>query len=256
MDRKEPVGGMDRGGTMTVGALAKRVGVSIRTLRYYDEIGLLAPARHTAAGYRLYGAGDVARLQQIRSLRQLGFSLDEIQTILRDPAYSPLQTIELHLERVRTQTRALRHLEDRLAALAAHFRRMDQPTTEDFLRVMESMTMVEQYYTPEQLEALAKRRDDLGEAGMRQAEADWETLRAQVKAEMEAGTDPADPAVQALAAKWKSLIDAFTGGDPGIRANLQKVWENEPVVHGIDTAAERAMMEYVGKALKIANTSA
>lgn len=244
---------MDRGGTMTIGALAKRVGVSIRTLRFYDEIGLLEPARHTAAGYRLYGAGDVARLQQIRSLRQLGFSLDEIQAILRDPAYSPLQTIELHLERVRTQTRALRHLEDRLAALATHFRTMDQPTTEDFLRVMESMTMVEQYYTPEQLEDLAKRAEELGEAGMRQAEADWETLRAQVKAEMEAGTDPADPKVQVLAAKWKSLIDSFTGGDPGIRANLQKVWENETNIHGIDSAAERPAREYIDKALKIAN---
>jgi DNA-binding transcriptional MerR regulator len=246
---------MDRDGTMTVGALAKRVGVSIRTLRYYDEIGLLAPARHTAAGYRLYGAGDVARLQQIRSLRQLGFSLDEIQAFLRDPAFSPLQTIELHLERVRAQTRALRQLEDRLDALAAHFRTTDEPTTEEFLLVLESMTMVEKYYTPEQLETLAKRAEELGEAGMRQAEADWETLRAQVKAEMEAGTDPADPKVQALAAKWKSLVESFTGGDPGIRANLQKVWENEPVIHGIDTAAERAAQEYIGKALKIAGQS-
>jgi len=246
---------MNHDGTMTVGALAKRVGVSVRTLRYYDEIGLLAPARHTAAGYRLYGAGDVARLQQIRSLRQLGFSLDEIQAVLRDPAYSPLQTIELHLERVRAQTRALRQLEDRLDALAAHIRTMEEPTPEEFLRVMESMTMVEQYYTPEQLEALAKRREELGEAGMRQAEADWETLRAQVKAEMEAGTDPADPKVQALAAKWQSLIDAFTGGDPGIHANLQKVWENEPNIHGIDTAAGGAAIEYIGKALKIADQS-
>ncbi len=246
---------MDRDGAMTIGALAKRVGVSIRTLRYYDEIGLLAPARHTTAGYRLYGAGDVARLQQIRSLRQLGFSLDEIQAFLRDPAYSPLHTIELHLERVRAQTRALRHLEDRLDALAAHFRTMEAPTSEEFLRVMESMTMVEKYYTPEQLDVLAKRAENLGNAGMRQAEADWVTLRAQVKAEMEAGTDPADPKVQALAAKWQSLIDAFTGGDPGIRANLQKVWENEPNIHGIDSAAERAAMEYIGKALKIADQS-
>jgi DNA-binding transcriptional MerR regulator len=246
---------MDRGGTMTVGALAKRVRVSIRTLRYYDEIGLLTPARHTAKGYRLYGAGDVARLQQIRSLRQLGFSLDEIRALLRDPAYSPLRTIELHLERVRARARALLQLEDRLDALATHVRTLDEPTTEEFLRVMESMTMVEQYYTPEQLEALAKRREELGEEGMRQAEADWETLRARVKAEMAAGTDPADPTVQALAARWKSLVESFTGGDPGIRANLQKVWENEPVIHGIDTAAERAMMEYVGKALKIAGKS-
>src|SRR5215203_3745749 len=246
---------MNHDGTMTVGALAKRVGVSVRTLRYYDEIGLLTPDRHTTAGYRLYGVGDVARLQQIRSLRHLGFSLDEIQTFLRDPAYSPLQTIALHLERVRAQTRALRHLEDRLDALAARFRTMEAPTSEEFIRVMESMTMVEKYYTPEQLETLAKRAENLGDAGMRQAEADWVTLRAQVKAEMEVGTDPADPKVQALAAKWQSLIDAFTGGDPGIHANLQKVWENEPNIHGIDTAAGGAAIEYIGKALKIADQS-
>src|SRR5215218_7724980 len=125
---------MNHDGTMTVGALAKRVGVSVRTLRYYDEIGLLAPARHTAAGYRLYGAGDVARLQQIRSLRQLGFSLDEIRATLSDPAHSPLHTIELHLERVRAQSRALRLLENRLDALAAHIRTMGTPTPEEFLR--------------------------------------------------------------------------------------------------------------------------
>ena len=240
---------------MTIGALARRVGVSVRTLRYYDEIGPLAPARHTAAGYRLYGAVDVARLQQIRSLRQLEFSLNEIQAVLRGPAYSPLQTIELHLERVRAQTRASRQLEYRLDALENHIRTMDEPTAEDFLGAMESMTMVEKYYTPEQLDALAKRAEELGEAGMRQAEADWETLRAQVRAEMESGTDPADPKVRALAAKWQSLIDSFTGGDPGIRANLQKVWENETNLHGIDTAAERAAMEYIGKALAIANQS-
>ena len=156
---------------------------------------------------------------------------------------------------MRAQTRALRLLEHRLDTLATHIRTMADPTPEDFLRVMESMTMFDKYYTPEQLEALAKRADELGKAGMRQAEADWEILRAQVKTEMEAGTDPADPNVQALAAKWQSLIDSFTGGDPGIRANLQKVWETRDDIHGIDTAAERAAMEYIGKALAIANQS-
>ncbi len=240
---------MGRDGTMTIGVLATRAGVSVRTLRYYDEIGLLEPGRHTAAGYRLYGAGDVARLQQIRSLQGIGFSLDEIQNLLRDPAYSPLRTVELHLERVRDQTRSLRQLEERLGVLAAHLRSMEAPTTEEILRMMETMTMVEQYYTPDQLETLAGRRDALGEAGMRQAEADWETLRAEVKAAMAAGTDPADPAVQTLAKRWMTLVNAFTGGDPGIQANLAKVWENEETIHGIDTAAERAAMEYIGRAM-------
>ena len=65
-----------------VGELAKRTGVSVRTLHYYEEIGLLAPSRRSEAGYRLYGDADVVRLQQIMSLRQLGFSLEQIRDCL------------------------------------------------------------------------------------------------------------------------------------------------------------------------------
>ena len=64
---------------MKVGELAKRTGVSVRTLHYYDEIGLLSPSHRSEAGYRLYSAEDIARLQQIKSLRQLGFRLEEIR---------------------------------------------------------------------------------------------------------------------------------------------------------------------------------
>jgi DNA-binding transcriptional MerR regulator len=58
---------------LKVGELARRTGLTVRTLHHYDEIGLLNPSLHTEAGYRLYTAGDVARLQQVLSLRQLGF---------------------------------------------------------------------------------------------------------------------------------------------------------------------------------------
>ena len=54
-----------------VGDLARRTGVSVRTLHYYDEIGLLSPSRHSEGKHRLYGSDDVVRLQQIRSLQQM-----------------------------------------------------------------------------------------------------------------------------------------------------------------------------------------
>src|SRR6476646_6711292 len=60
-----------------VGELAKRTGVSVRALHHYDEIGLLSASLRSESGYRLYTEADVIRLQQIRSLRSLGFSLDE-----------------------------------------------------------------------------------------------------------------------------------------------------------------------------------
>src|SRR5207247_1654287 len=79
---------------LKVGELARRTGVSVRTLHYYEEIGLLSPSRRSPAGHRLYAATEIARLQQIRSLQQLGFSLHEIREGLKRPEWSPLRVIE------------------------------------------------------------------------------------------------------------------------------------------------------------------
>ncbi len=82
---------------LKVGELAKRTGLTIRTLHHYDEIGLLKPSLHTAAGHRLYTAADIARLQQVLSLRQLGFSLEQVRDCLDRPGFSPLEVIRLHV---------------------------------------------------------------------------------------------------------------------------------------------------------------
>ncbi len=70
----------------TVGEVAKLSGVSVRTLHHYDELDLLTPAGRSAAGYRLYSADDLRRLQQILFYRELEFSLEEIAAMLADPA--------------------------------------------------------------------------------------------------------------------------------------------------------------------------
>ena len=70
---------------LRVGELAKRTGLTVRTLHHYESIGLLTPSGRTEAGYRLYAAADVARLGQIVGLRQLGLALDEIRECLTRP---------------------------------------------------------------------------------------------------------------------------------------------------------------------------
>lgn len=237
--------------TLQVGELARRTGLTVRTLHHYDALGLLKPSLHTEAGYRLYSASDVARLQQILSLRQLGFSLEEIRGCLHSRRYLPLEVIHLHLARLREQIEIQRGLCERLEALAAHFQAEDRVPTEDLLRTIRGMTMVESYYTPEQLEYLARRREAVGEERMRQAPQDWADLSAAVKAEMEKGTDPTAPEVLALARRWNGLIEEFTGGDAGIRESLNRLWaeqgEKLGAQHG--TGYDPQVVEYIGKAL-------
>src|SRR5258705_1702141 len=107
---------------LKVGELAKRTGLTVRTLHHYDEIGLLKPSLHTEAGYRLYTAADVARLQQVLSLRQLGFALEEVRDCLDRPGFAPLEVSRLHVARLREQVELQRQLCERLEAGAALFR--------------------------------------------------------------------------------------------------------------------------------------
>ncbi|GAA2346524.1 MerR family transcriptional regulator [Streptomyces kunmingensis] len=79
----------------SVGQVAGFAGVTVRTLHHYDEIGLLVPSERNHAGHRRYSGTDLDRLQQILFYRELGFPLDEVQTLLDDPATDP----RVHLRR-------------------------------------------------------------------------------------------------------------------------------------------------------------
>src|SRR5262249_10504052 len=107
-------------------------------------------------------------------------------------------------------------------------------------------------YTPEQLEQLKQRAGTVGAERIREVEAEWPRLMAQVKAEMDKGTDPASEVVQQLARRWEGLVNEFTGGDPGIFQSLKAMWETEPTIHGMDRGPVREMRAYIDGALAAA----
>jgi DNA-binding transcriptional MerR regulator len=233
---------------MKVGELARDSGVSIRTLHYYDEIGLLSPANNSAAGHRLYGVRELTRLQQIRSLQQLGFRLKEIRSMLLSSAPSPLSVVEMHLARAKQQIALQQQLCDRLESLACSMR-SQTVSVHQLIQTIEAMNMFEKYYTKDQLAELKQLADTLGDAGMRKAEDDWAALIAEVRTEMEKGTDPQSPVVLALARRWRTLIEAFTGGNPEIEKSLRTMYQNEPVHQKTAGTPDPSMMAYVGKAM-------
>lgn len=80
----------------TVQKLGDLAGVSTRTLRYYDEIGILKPARKNSSGYRIYGKREVDKLQQILFYRELGLDLDSIKQIINDSGFDGFTALEKH----------------------------------------------------------------------------------------------------------------------------------------------------------------
>lgn len=84
----------------TVQKLGSLAGISTRTLRYYDEIGILKPARINSSGYRIYGEVEVDRLQQILFYRELGVSLEEIKDILASPSFDKGAALREHRQKL------------------------------------------------------------------------------------------------------------------------------------------------------------
>jgi len=91
----------------TVKKLAKIAGVSTRTLRYYDQIGLLTPCRVSSSGYRIYGQAEVDKLQQVLFYRELGITLEEIKRIINDPDYNVFSALEEYREELRVRQERL-----------------------------------------------------------------------------------------------------------------------------------------------------
>jgi DNA-binding transcriptional MerR regulator len=233
---------------MPVGALARATGVTVRALHHYDAIGLLKPEERTQSGRRLYSPANVTRLYRIVALRRLGLGIEEIFELL-DGGPSLRDTVRRHLLEVERSLELQRRLRRTLEHMLELLESEREPTLDEFLQAIEVMTMIEKHYTPEQREELERRAGELGEAGMRRAELEWAELIEAVKSEQAAGTDPADARVLALARRWQTLIEQFTGGDEGIASSLQTMYRAEGPQAASRGMVDPELMSYVSRAL-------
>lgn len=232
-----------------VGELAEATGLTVRTLHHWDEMGLVRPSARTASGHRLYEGGDVRRAYEVVALRELGLSLEAIGDVLAGEGPELGELLNAHIGQVRARLEALRSLEATLSVLVARVRRAGSLSSSDLLGLIDEVTTmdetIKQYYTAEQLETLRARREHLGDAAVAEAEDEWPALIAQVQAEMEAGTDPGEPRVQALAARWMELLEAFDGGDPEIRESSSRMITENPCEAQAGGAPAAELIGYV-----------
>ncbi|MBZ0286803.1 MAG: MerR family transcriptional regulator [Anaerolineae bacterium] len=203
--------------------------MTLRTIRYYDRIGLLKPAAYSESGQRLYTELDYARLQQILTLKLIGLSLEEIKNLLT----TDRAEIEQMLER---QERVLSEQAERLKAVIQTIeqarRAMQAAQTldlEHFIEIIKAVNMntqadwLDQFYDREQQAKLAAMNDARTLDDHRAIGQAWKALFADIQAYLE--SDVTAPEVQALVKRWDALIGQFTGGDIELAANLNRAYE-------------------------------
>ncbi|MFD1426159.1 DNA-binding transcriptional MerR regulator [Kroppenstedtia sanguinis] len=124
----------------TVHKLARLAGISTRTLRYYDEVDLLKPARINSSGYRIYGRAEVDRLQQILFYKELGLHLDLIKKIVTDPSFDRVEALREHREQLldkrRRLDRLIANVKKTIASIEGRISMVDEEKFEGFKQGM------------------------------------------------------------------------------------------------------------------------
>ena len=205
---------------LKVGELARRSGLTVRTLHHYDSIGLLKPSGRSDAGYRLYNRDDVARLHQVQALRRFGMALAEIGQFLAKPGTSLPDLIARQIDSLDQQIAEAAKLREQLTALRGQLLAGEEPELASWLTTLEQMTVYDKYFTKEELAQLPMVNDPA-------APKEWEALIEAVKQKMAAGVPPSDPAVQQLAEKWMATFSRQAGHSVEMMQRLDNMWSRE-----------------------------
>lgn len=234
---------------LSVSQVARRTGVTVRTLHHYEALGLLRPAARSGAGYRLYGEAELRRLQHIVSLKALGLTLDTIRTSLESNSPSLAAAVSGQLSRLREAIARQHALLARLERLAQRLDAGEAIDSDTFLSTIEASTVMETYLSSEQLGTIKRRGEMLGAERIREVEQAWPQVIAGMTAALQLGKDPASEEVQPLARKWRALVREFTGGDAGIQQSLNTMFKREAPAMQASTGIDPALMAYACKAI-------
>lgn len=223
---------------LKIGELAKRTGLTVRTLHHYDALELLSPSARSDAGYRLYNQTDIARLHRILALRRFGLSLADIGAYLTSPDLPLAALLERQIDMLNQQIEQASVLRGRLSRLQGQLAEGKEPDLAEWLTTLEHMSMYDKYFSQDELKQLPLYTDSAARAQ------EWKPLVAQVSALMASGTSPLDERAQALATEWMTKVVRDTAGNPVLFNKLNAMHEREPSVQD-ETGMTPALMAFV-----------
>jgi len=197
--------------------IAALAGVTVRALHHYDRLGLLKP-RRTNAGYRDYQARDLERLEQIVALKFMGLPLRQIRELLGRNALDLASALSSQRRVLEEKRRLIGYAIDAIREAESSLEAGERPEAATLKKIIEAIEMqdmrwAEKYYSPEACEKMEARKQLWTPELQARVSRQWTDLFTEVEAAAGAGEDPAGETAQALAKRWRKLVEGFTGGD-------------------------------------------
>lgn len=243
----------------TVKQLAKMSGVSVRTLHWYDEKGLLKPASYGINGYRYYEEEQALFLQQILFFRELGFKLDDIQKLLSQDDFDKVKALQAHKRILKEEINRKTKLLATVDKTIDHLKGKQAMTPKDFYHGFDKAKQkeYEQYlvtYRGMEAENLLK------DSKKRTATWDgdkWEEVKTQgdlihkqLAAAIEAGLNPEDQEVQAIIHRHYQLYGQFYHMTKEIYQELPTLYAKHPDFRKFFDVYHPKLIEFLGKAMR------
>ena len=227
---------------LKVGELAKRTGLTVRTLHHYDSIGLLRPTGRSDSGYRLYSRDDVARLHGIQTLRRMGLSLADVAQWL-DGGSVTLQAILARqidaLDQEITQSQALR---ERLGVMQSILAGGGQPQIDDWLASLSMMNTLVLYFSAGELKLVFER--------WKRCASEWPPLLQAVREAMERDVPTDSLELQPLARQWMEVSARWMDGDMALLNRWGRMLREEPGLP-LPQGMDRRLLEYINQAVQL-----
>lgn len=203
---------------LKIGELAKRTGLTVRTLHHYDDIGLLRPSGRSPSGYRLYDRSDIERLHRIQALRRLDIPLAGIATLLQGDATDLQTVVDQQIATLDREVQRAANLRDRLTVLRTRIQSKNVDLN-DWLDTLAMMSLYDKYFTPEELNRLrwhGRTKDGASER-----------LVSEIRSLMERGLPPESDEAIRMAKPWLALSLEHMAGDARLIRKLGTLHRNE-----------------------------
>jgi DNA-binding transcriptional MerR regulator len=208
---------------------AKLAGITVRALHHYDRLGLLQPQR-TEAGYRLYSLRDLQRLEQIVALKFLGIPLKQIKALLDRDTLELSDALRMQRGILEDKRRLLGSAITAIRDAEASIKPGGQPDAALLKKIIEVIEMqnntdwAKKYYNDAALEEIEQGKQRWSPELQERVTREWTDLFRDVEAAIARGESPAGEAAGALGARWRKLVEGFTGGDPEVSAGLNRLY--------------------------------
>jgi MerR family transcriptional regulator, thiopeptide resistance regulator len=209
-------------------------GVTVRTLQYYDRMGLLKPSSYTNANHRIYRIDDLLRLQQILTFKYLGYGLVEIRKLMAAPAFDVGEALKAQGKAIGDRIAQLQKVATSIDRTVAA---LDSIKTQDLdwnlvleiiagIIASERWDWVQDYYTPQQNQLLKRRSHDVTPQQLAKWQREWSEVMLGFQQLMSRKRKPGEAEAQLLAKKMSELVEGFTQGDKGIERSLGRAYSN------------------------------